>query len=51
MIRRPPPTLPVKQTRQAAGPHGTVVAVDLTPEMLRHARSPGSRCGRRAHPG
>jgi ubiquinone/menaquinone biosynthesis C-methylase UbiE len=26
--------------RQAVGPHGTVIAVDLTPEMLRHAASP-----------
>jgi ubiquinone/menaquinone biosynthesis C-methylase UbiE len=25
--------------RQAAGPHGTVIAADLTPEMLRHARA------------
>jgi SAM-dependent methyltransferase len=27
--------------RQAVGPHGTVIAVDLTPEMLRHARARG----------
>jgi SAM-dependent methyltransferase len=27
--------------RQAVGPRGTVVAVDLTPEMLRHARAKG----------
>ena len=27
--------------RQAVGPHGTVIAVDLTPEMLRHARVKG----------
>jgi SAM-dependent methyltransferase len=27
--------------RQAVGPHGTVIAVDLTPEMLRHARIKG----------
>lgn len=27
--------------RQAVGPHGTVIAVDLTPEMLRHARMKG----------
>ncbi len=27
--------------RQAVGPHGTVIAVDLTPEMLRHARTKG----------
>jgi len=27
--------------RQAVGPHGTVIAVDLTPEMLRHARAKG----------
>jgi SAM-dependent methyltransferase len=25
--------------RQAVGPHGAVIAVDLTPEMLRHARA------------
>ena len=25
--------------RQAVGPHGTVIAADLTPEMLRHARA------------
>jgi SAM-dependent methyltransferase len=28
--------------RQAVGPHGSVIAVDLTPEMLRHARASGS---------
>ena len=27
--------------RQAVGPHGTVIAVDLTPEMLHHARTKG----------
>jgi len=27
--------------RQAVGPHGAVIAVDLTPEMLRHARTKG----------
>ncbi len=27
--------------RQAVGPHGAVMAVDLTPEMLRHARAKG----------
>jgi SAM-dependent methyltransferase len=27
--------------RQAVGPYGTVIAVDLTPEMLRHARMKG----------
>ena len=27
--------------RQAVGPHGTVIAVDLTPEMLRQARTKG----------
>jgi hypothetical protein len=27
--------------RQAAGPGGTVIAVDLTPEMLWHARAEG----------
>jgi SAM-dependent methyltransferase len=27
--------------RHAVGPHGTVIAVDLTPEMLRHARVRG----------
>ena len=27
--------------RRAVGPHGTVIAVDLTPEMLRHARAKG----------
>ena len=27
--------------RQAVGPHGTLIAVDLTPEMLRHARTKG----------
>jgi len=27
--------------RQAVGPHGAVIAVDLTPEMLRHARAKG----------
>jgi ubiquinone/menaquinone biosynthesis C-methylase UbiE len=27
--------------RQAVGPHGTVIAVDLTPEMLRQARPKG----------
>ena len=27
--------------RQAVGPYGTVIAVDLTPEMLRHARTKG----------
>ncbi len=27
--------------RQAVGPHGTVIAVDLTPEMLRYARIKG----------
>ncbi len=27
--------------RQAVGPHGAVIAVDVTPEMLRHARTKG----------
>ncbi|MBV9794506.1 MAG: methyltransferase domain-containing protein [Actinobacteria bacterium] len=27
--------------RQAVGPDGTVIAIDLTPEMLRHARTVG----------
>ena len=31
--------------RQAVGPGGTVIAVDLTPEMLRHARARGRAAG------
>lgn len=31
--------------REAVGPHGTVIAIDITPEMLREASCPGRAAG------